>query len=95
MPPRLVGSGRALPARNTSARATGRGSLAVRGRGGYRTLGQRPKVRIQGGQRPPWTAYWMPAISLAICFLAWMLPWRAIMMRWAWGEPAPCMDSVR
>ena len=33
MPPRLVGSGRALPARNTSARATGRGSLAVRGRG--------------------------------------------------------------
>mgnify|MGYP007043257032 CR=1 FL=1 len=21
--------------------------------------------------------------------------WRAIMMRWAWGEPAPCMDSVR
>ena len=37
----------------------------------------------------------MPAISLASCFLPWMLPWRAIMMRCACGEPAPCMDSVR
>ena len=24
-----------------------------------------------------------------------MLTWRAIIMRWAWGEPAPCIDSVR
>ena len=28
---------------------------------------------------------------LASFFFSWMLPWRAIMMRWAWGEPAPCI----
>ena len=37
----------------------------------------------------------MPAINLASSFLPWMLPWRAIMIRWAWGEPAPWRDSVR
>jgi len=32
--------------------------------------------------------------SVAFFFSA-MLASREIMMRWAWGEPAPCMDSVR
>ena len=35
------------------------------------------------------------AMALASSFLCSRVPWRAIMMRWAWGEPAPCMDSVR
>ena len=36
-----------------------------------------------------------PARSLASCFLCSMFDWRAIMMRCACGEPAPCIDSVR
>ena len=33
--------------------------------------------------------------ALASSFLWARLPCREIMIRWAWGEPAPCMDSVR
>ena len=36
-----------------------------------------------------------PARALASSFLWSMLDWRAIMIRWACGEPAPCMLSVR
>ena len=43
---------------------------------------------------PP-SHFWIPAMFLASFFFSWIFPWRAIMMRWAWGEPAPCMDSVR
>ena len=38
---------------------------------------------------------WMPAMFRASCFLPSMLHCREIMIRCAWGEPAPCMDSVR
>ena len=41
----------------------------------------------------PYSLIW--AIALASSFLCSRLPWRAIMIRWAWGEPAPCRDSVR
>ena len=37
----------------------------------------------------------MRAILRASSFFISMLDWRAIMMRWACGEPAPCMDSGR
>ena len=37
----------------------------------------------------------IPAMFLASFFLPWMFPCRAIITRCAWGEPAPCMDSVR
>ena len=37
----------------------------------------------------------MRAIFLARSFFISMLDWRAIMMRCACGEPAPCMDSGR
>ncbi len=39
--------------------------------------------------------YSIPAIFLARPFLASRSAWRRIMIRWAWGGPAPCMDSVR
>ncbi len=35
------------------------------------------------------------AMFFASCFFASMFPCRAIMMRCACGEPAPCIDSVR
>ena len=34
-------------------------------------------------------------MALASSFFCSMLPWREIMIRCAWGEPAPCIDSVR
>ena len=48
------------------------------------------------GKLEGWGSYsLMWAKVLASPFFISRLPWRAIMMRWAWGEPAPCMDSVR
>ena len=48
------------------------------------------EVKLRAGAFYP-----IPAIFLARSFLASRLAWRRIMMRWAWGGPAPCMDSVR
>ena len=53
-------SGGASPLRNSDARATGRGSSAVRGRGGIGPAvppRAARRVRIQGGCNPPWKGF--------------------------------------
>lgn len=37
----------------------------------------------------------IPQRAFATRCFSFIFTWREIMMRWAWGDPAPCMDSVR
>ena len=89
-----IRSDRALPGQNSTARRSD--TFACEREGVQRSRVKGAAERLRGTTSPlEEHQSLMPAISLASCFLPWMLPWRAIMMRWAWGEPAPCMDSVR
>jgi hypothetical protein len=54
-----------------------------------------PAAEFQTYLQLIWSPFSIPHSSLAIFCFCFMFTSLEIMIRCAWGEPAPCMDSVR